>query len=421
MGIERPYTSDDTRAIWEFMKAGGNIIIADDFGHGNSLWDNTYQGMGTDDGVIKDIRFKHQRLYDPSYIKNTKFVSINATFLGRNYQLILNEPAALEIKPGYYSRSSILAKSGPGSWLDKNDNGVRDPIETKDSYDIIAYHKNNKYNSAAVIISDPGLFINDNWEMMDNSNFILHLINYLLPDGGEVIFDESRHINENTFENSRHVLYSGLVYFTSSVWSIFILALLIIIGTLIVGGKIRPQVHWTNRSLLYLKYLNILNQPEINTNDYWEIYSTFLEKVRLSYGFSSEEFRNLDRDTLYKLVHDKHLWNFISQQFPLYPDNEYYKYITRRILKWSPVHPDELEAEHDEVEAGVKDMEDDQNYTEDFQQDDDSGEVYTEMTPIEDTLEYDEILRQRSKPVYSKEYRNLYGEEDEYNHEYRRY
>jgi len=139
-------------------------------------------------------------LYDPSYIRNTKFVSVNATFLGRNYKLILNEPAALDMKYGSSSRSSILAKSGSGSWLDKNENGVRDPTELKDSYDIIAYHSNNDFDSAAVIISDPGLFINDNWGMMDNSNFVLHLINYLLPDGGEVIFDESRHINENTFE-----------------------------------------------------------------------------------------------------------------------------------------------------------------------------------------------------------------------------
>ncbi len=337
VGVERPYSTDDSRAIWDFVHEGGNIIIADDFGHGNSLWENS-GGIG-----IGDIKFDNNRLFDPNYIKNTKFVTVNASINYLRYNLILNEPSALVDRSQYSSGHQAIAMSSEDSWLDKNQNSVRDPAEEKKSYNVIVSISVGESNGRAVIISDPGLFINDNWKMMDNSKFILDLLRIFLPTGGEVIFDESRHINQNTFENSRHLLYSGAVYLTSSIWSIFIIVILVISCTLIVGVKIKPQRKWRNINLLDKEYLNILNYPHVGPNDYWQIYSTILEKVRLGYGFTAEEFKELDRETLFNLIDDTGLWDFISRRFPKLPDNnyhDYYKFIIQRLVAWSPKHPE---------------------------------------------------------------------------------
>jgi hypothetical protein len=343
IGVERSYTADEVAAIWDFMRNGGSIIIADDFGHGNSLSDQSQFWNGDDLWFGDDLKFSNHRLYDVNYIKNTKFVTVNATLLGQNYYLVLNEPAALESQLGYYDSYNLLAASTENSWLDKNNNGVRDPREIKRSYNLIARFYDRKFNCTAVVISDPGLFINENWHLLDNYRFVLNLFKVLLPNGGEIIFDESRHINQDAFENTRHVLYSAAVYLTSSVASIFLIAIILIIGSLVIGVKIKPQNIYRNKNLLKTRYLNVLNYPYFGPYDYWQMYSGFLERVRLGYGFSEEEFKELDRETLYNLIGDQQLWDFLSRRFPVQTDHEYYKYMLSRIISWSPQHPEQMD------------------------------------------------------------------------------
>ncbi len=322
IGVERPYTSDEARAIWNFVQAGGNLILADDFGHGNTLWDKaSWESVG-------NIEFERKQLFDPNYIKNTKFVTVNATFQGRPYNLLFNEPSAIRSETEYEVLASRVAMSSEASWLDDNGNGVRDPQEEKKIYELIVYMVHSeKQMGKVVVISDPGLFINDNYEMLDNWRFVQDLIADLLPTGGEIIFDESRHISQNTFENSRHIVYSGMVYITSSFWSIILISFLIISCTLIIGVKIKPQEIWRNRNKLDAKQLNILNYPYISGQDYWQMYGTFLEKVRLRYGFAVDEFRNLDQHTIFNLIGDRYLVDFIYQRFPVHPDTNYFAFI----------------------------------------------------------------------------------------------
>jgi hypothetical protein len=336
IGVERAYTSEEARTIWDFVHDGGHLIIADDFGHGDTLWDKaSWRSVG-------NIEFENKQLFDPNYIKNTKFVTVNASLQSRRYTLILNEPSALRSETFEYNTVlSRVALSSEFSWLDSNANGVRDPAEKKKTYEVIVYYTDlENQMGKVVVISDPGLFINDNWKLMDNSRFVQDLINDLLPNGGEIIFDESRHTNQNSFEKSRHVVYSGMVYLTSSFWAIFILSFLIIGATLIIGVKIKPQEKWQNRNQLKTKHLNILNYPHINANDYWQMYGTFMEKVRLDYSFSTDEFKQLDQTTLFNLINDQYLWDFVNHRFPMYPDDNYCMFITRRILGWHSQRPE---------------------------------------------------------------------------------
>ncbi len=342
IGVERAYTDDEARDLWAFMSHGGNLIIADDFGFGNSLLDKPPNACPD----IKDINFKAKQLFDTNYIKNPKFVTVRAVLNGNAYDLILNEPAALEVDRQYSSTLNIepIAVTSENGWLDQDGNDVREANEMKGIYFVILSLRIREYGGKAIIISDPGLFINDNWQQLDNSKFIQHLLGSLLPDGGVVIFDESRHINHDTFENTRHVVYSGLVYFTSTVWSILLVVILIISFTIFIGVRLKVQPVWKNRNLLRARHFNILNYPYVSYQDYWQIYNTFLERVRLGYGFTPEEFKDLDEKTLYNLIDDRYLWDFITQSYTYY--NGYFEIIIERISGWSPKMPEEHEHEN---------------------------------------------------------------------------
>lgn len=402
IGVEQPYSSDDAYAIWDFVRDGGNLIIADDFGHGDSLW-----GRGNND-VAGEVEFYRKQLFDQNYVKNTKFVWVGASLnyeqgnfqFKKDYDLLLNEPSALNMKSSQFSPYIVtLAQSSEHGWLDDNNNGVRDPTEDKKTYDVVVYISNPDYKGKVIIISDPGLFINDNWRRMDNEEFIQDILSYLLPNGGEVIFDESRHINQNSFENSRHVLYSGLVYLTSSFWIIIIVAIVLVSGTLVVGAKIKPQKQWRNRNLLKIKHLNVLFNPHMNSSDYSQVYNTFLEKVRLGYGFSAEEFSKLDYNTLYKLIDDDYLYDFIIQRLPSYQDENYYRFITQRIIAWEPGQPSE-----DEYNGRKKKSE---SCNEDEEMDDedygiDEGSSFKEAVVVEpyDEIESTDYQESRSQNYY---------------------
>ncbi len=335
IGVEKPYTVEDADALWTFLRNGGNIILADDFGYGNTFWDsNLNEGYGR-------AEFQKKQLFDPNYIKNTTFVTVHARLPDANlgwYNLLLNAPTALEKSYGY-TDIITLAQSSKDSWLDKNKNRVRDPPETKSAYPIIMYFQLSKYSGKVIIMSDPGIFINENWDRLDNSEYILDLIHYLLPTGGDVIFDESRHITEDTFENGRRMVYSSTVFMTSSAVSILLVVIMIVTFTLWLGVKIKPQNQWRNENLLDNKFFNVLMNPYISRFDHWQIYYAFLERVRQSYGFTSEDFNALDRDTLYNLIQDEVLWDFITYRLPMYVDEYYYTMILNKIIDWEPRLP----------------------------------------------------------------------------------
>jgi hypothetical protein len=337
IGIERPYTEDDANTLWNFMRYGGNIIIADDFGYGNTFWDNSItSGYGR-------VEFEKSQLFDPSYIKNTTFVSVNATLPGpsKQYSLLLNEPTALKKSYGAF-QFTTLGSSSDGSWLDDNGNRVRDPLEPKVSYPVIVSFSSSNINGKAFFISDPGLFINENWNFLNNAEFAMDLIHYILPTGGVVIFDESRHISENTFENARRTVYTGAVFLTSSIWRIVLTVVIVISFTLLVGVKLKPQKLWKNQNMLNVKYFNILNYPYITQYDHWQIYNTFMEKVRHSYGFSPDEFKELDEKTMKNLVGNDHLWDFIIQKQYRYINPDYYRNIIYLMSNWLPIRPEEF-------------------------------------------------------------------------------
>jgi hypothetical protein len=174
-GVERSYTGGEVKAIQSFVERGGRAVVADDFGFGDPV--------GEPFGVTFDKRV----LRDASFHVNVSLVNVNATLAGRNYTLIMNVPASLGRAPG--AALQPRAESGSDSYIDENLDGVEDTGDLKGPFLVIA--EATRGNGTALFTSDPGMFANG--LLKDNGPYLTALFRDLLPDGGTVVFDESRH------------------------------------------------------------------------------------------------------------------------------------------------------------------------------------------------------------------------------------
>jgi hypothetical protein len=59
VGVERPYTEEEADELMRFIRFGGSLIIADDFGHGNTFWDKSREP------VLGEVRFEKSPVVRP--------------------------------------------------------------------------------------------------------------------------------------------------------------------------------------------------------------------------------------------------------------------------------------------------------------------------------------------------------------------
>ena len=74
IGIEKEFSADEVKAIKNFVWDGGTVIIADDYGYGNSI---TYADVDLEDTF--NIEFVGKPLYDEVIAsnRNPRFIKIN--------------------------------------------------------------------------------------------------------------------------------------------------------------------------------------------------------------------------------------------------------------------------------------------------------------------------------------------------------
>lgn len=334
LGIEKKYTSSEAWAIYNFFIRGGKVIIADDFGFGNSVSDRS------DHDQTFGIKFINSRLWDNNYEKNPLFVKVpvnidyrdNDMDLTYSGTILLNEPAA--IKPTgnvglVLARSSAAGKS----WVDSNENGERDREEyirdpKFEGYPIIHEIKtktkeDENVQGKAVFISDPSLFLNEMWDIdvadenVDNSAFCSFLVKRLLGsdaiDSGKakVIFDESRHTPDTPVSTFRKEVYSNLVLLVTDnnlrILTPVVIVMFLLILIIVVDNP--PRL----RHRFDIKHIALFNlrAPNIRARDSDRIRALFLEKIRLGSGMSMDDFRDISASDLAKMVNDDDLTDFI--------------------------------------------------------------------------------------------------------------
>jgi hypothetical protein len=314
LGVERPYLTDEINTIVDFVAGGGCLLLADDFGYGNTL--AARFGLG----------FSGRRLYSADFDRNPSFPKLNATLSNAPYSLISDRPCALE----KVSDPEVDAWTSTDTWMDEDGDGERDYEEQSNPYPVVAHE--GFHDGAIIIVSDPGIFINDMWGRADNSAFFLDCLGSHFPPNARFIFDETRHRPDALREGGWRTGMMLEVLALDNAWGKATLAVLALAAVLAGAMMVRPPAEWRHEDTLGEVNLYHLAQRRFRAEDRGRLRAVLLEKVRISLGLHPDEFSELDADGLRRVIADPRLDGLVERpsSVPLASMEE----LTRLVRDW---------------------------------------------------------------------------------------
>jgi hypothetical protein len=179
IGPGKAFTSAEGDIVGNFVRGGGELLLADDFGTGNSL----LIGMGA------TSRFSNQLVMDLAFEKQPEFSVVydlrNDSTTKNVSTLLLNYPSSLTIG----GDTEPIAFSSIASWLDTNGNRLQEWGEPRGPFPIAARERLGA--GSILLLSDPSVLINGMADHMDNGIFGSNLIDEVCNGRTAVFFDES--------------------------------------------------------------------------------------------------------------------------------------------------------------------------------------------------------------------------------------
>ncbi|AKU08203.1 DUF4350 domain-containing protein [Haloferax gibbonsii] len=162
---ERGYTDAEADRIEAFVRAGGTVVVADDFRpHGNDLLGRLGASARINQTPLRDDRHQYKSGALPVATR------VAADPLTRDVtQLTLNHPATVT-----ENESTVLVRSSNFSYLDRDDDGELDESETLRSHPVVTTERLGAGD--VVVVSDPSVFINAMLERPDNRAFAEALV-----------------------------------------------------------------------------------------------------------------------------------------------------------------------------------------------------------------------------------------------------
>ena len=297
IGVERPYLAQEVDTIVDFVFRGGFLLLADDFGYGN--------GLAEQFGVT----FYGRRLFSSSYDRNPAFVRVNATVDNIGYEVLLDRPSALERVAPSQVRASTSALAD--SWLDENGNGERDIDEESAVQPVVALVGFGE--GAVLLVSDPGLFINDMWGRADNAGFVKALMQRHFPGARDVIFDESRHKPQTIREGAwRTGLFLGVVAL-NNIYGKAVLGILALMAVGLGIMAVRTPAEWRHEDTLTEISLHHNAQAMYRPEDRDRLRRALLEKARIALSLYPDEFEKLEPDALREVIWDERLFTLVEE------------------------------------------------------------------------------------------------------------
>ncbi len=164
IGPSGAYGSEEISAISRYLKGAGTLILADDFGSGNSILK----------GLTLESRFSDHLVVDPLFRGKSsllaKTVDTTGPLAGIE-SLMFNYPTSLQVND---YEGEVVASSSSFSFFDDNLNGEREESEDEGPFAMIAripYEEGQIY-----LISDSSLFINSMLDEAENREFLQTII-----------------------------------------------------------------------------------------------------------------------------------------------------------------------------------------------------------------------------------------------------
>lgn len=180
IGPSTSFSKTDGAYVSSFLANGGIVVLADDFGTGNSLLSQLNTTSRFADQLVIDFAFQKK----PEFVVAYNFEVQHELTTGVS-MLLLNYPSA--ISPS--SNSTVLATTSSASWMDLNANEFRDPNEPVGPFPLLTVETMGR--GTLVLLADPSVLINSMEPYLDNGVFVDNLLRFASYGRSQVLIDES--------------------------------------------------------------------------------------------------------------------------------------------------------------------------------------------------------------------------------------
>jgi hypothetical protein len=180
IGPTKTFTSAEGKLVGDFVREGGKLLLADDFGTGNSLLEKMGATSRFSNDLVMDLAFEKQPEFTVIFDITPDPVTTNVT------TVLLNYPTSLSINA---SGTEVLARSSIASWLDTNGDRLQEWGEPRGPFPVLA--RENLGSGVIVLLSDPSVLINGMSAYMDNEVLGTNLVDFVGQGRTSVMFDES--------------------------------------------------------------------------------------------------------------------------------------------------------------------------------------------------------------------------------------
>ncbi|MEA3559211.1 MAG: hypothetical protein U9R75_08170, partial [Candidatus Thermoplasmatota archaeon] len=208
-------------------------------------------------------------------------------------------------------------RTSESSWVDRNGNGVMDEMTLSQGESpgprfvgaVTDPGFREKGEGTAIFISDPSMFMNWMIDEEDNMDLFKALLEYLLPDGGKVIFDESTH----DADGNMLFLQRGLrlpVMLSTDINMKIVLGTIAAITLFAVAYIHDPPGMKKHVSILDRTGVAEIVDPSIDLDDVPEVRKVLLDRVRLAHGMSMEAFSLLSWEQIKEMLGNDILFEF---------------------------------------------------------------------------------------------------------------
>ncbi len=180
IGPTVPFTDSDGNIVGSFVRQGGTLLLADDFGTGNSLLTKMGATSRISGKLAMDLAFDKKPQFPVLF-------DLRPSPLTRNVStVLLNYPSSLTIDA---ATTTPVAYTSVASWLDTDNNGQRGLEEPSGPFVIMAQERLG--NGTIVLLSDPSVLINGMGRYLNNSILKQNILSVLCTGRSAVLFDES--------------------------------------------------------------------------------------------------------------------------------------------------------------------------------------------------------------------------------------
>lgn len=180
IGPTKTFSSSEGALVGDFVRNGGVLLLADDFGTANSLLSGMDATSRFSGSLVMDLAFEKQPEFSVCFDFTPDPITRNLT------TLLFNYPSSLTVNA---STTQTLARTSIASWLDTSGDRLQEPGEPRGPFPVMARERLGL--GSIILLSDPSVLINGMAAQLNNSELTSNLMDFVSSERTAVYFDES--------------------------------------------------------------------------------------------------------------------------------------------------------------------------------------------------------------------------------------